>query len=43
MNWLLEDKPVECGNCEGTGMWTNPYKPKDKRKCYTCDGKGVLR
>lgn len=30
----------DCRKCNGTGHWVNPNRPTDKRKCFSCHGKG---
>jgi len=42
LDWLLGDKPAGCPACGWSGKWQNPYKKKDSRKCFSCDGKGTF-
>ena len=30
-----------CTKCNGTGKWTNPRNPEDKRDCFACKGQGT--
>ena len=31
---------ITCRRCDGSGLWINPSRPDDRRKCFTCNGTG---
>ncbi len=33
---------VKCEKCGGTGKWVNPRNPADERKCFACNGEGLI-
>ena len=35
-------RQTQCHKCDGTGLWTNPTRPTDKRTCFTCNGTGRI-
>lgn len=43
VDWLLNDRPMTCTTCGGSGKWVNPNNRRDTRPCFKCDGKGVKR
>lgn len=45
-DWLLRDAPMKCDACDGSGYWTPNSKwarRGQKRVCFECHGRGVLR
>jgi hypothetical protein len=34
---------ITCPRCDGSGQWTNPYRPSDKRECRACKGSGKVQ
>lgn len=52
LEWLLNDGPSTCGECDGTGFWAPGhlrqaeqarYRKQWKRVCFHCDGAGKVR
>ena len=35
-------KVIPCHRCMGKCYWQNPRDPKDRRKCFACDGTGAF-